>query len=183
VTIDDDGARPFTIRLARPAEYAAVGDLTVAAYRADGLLPRVDGRTADAGFADAVRAYEDSLRAAGDRAAAAELWVADDGSQLLGAVTFCPPGSSYREIAAEGEAEFRMLVTSPAARRLGVGTALVRHCLRRGRDLGLARIVLSSNTTMTAAHQLYKNLGFLRLPERDRHPFPGVDLDAFALDL
>jgi hypothetical protein len=36
---------------------------------------------------------------------------------------------------------------------------------------------------MLAAHAVYRRLGFVREPERDWSPIPGVDLVAFALDL
>ncbi|TWD75406.1 putative N-acetyltransferase YhbS [Kribbella amoyensis] len=158
------------IRLARPAEYEAVGELTVEAYSSDGFIP--------------VRSeYRLTLLAAADRAEKAELWVATNGTQLLGTVTFCPPGSVYREIGADDEGEFRMLGVSSKARGLGVGTALSEHCVERSRELGLRRVVLSSATYMTTAHRIYERLGFTRLPERDWSPVPGVDLYAFTLDL
>jgi ribosomal protein S18 acetylase RimI-like enzyme len=158
------------IRLALPAEYDAVGELTAAAYAADGFIP-------------AGSDYGLTLRAAVDRAAKAELWVAVDGTDLLGTVTFCPVGSVYREIGRDDEGEFRMLGVSAQARGLGVGTALTEHCIQRSRDLGFTRIVMSSAQAMTPAHRIYERLGFTRLPERDWSPRPGVDLLAFTLDL
>ena len=158
----------FDIRLAVPAEYDAVGDLTVDAYSHDGF---VRGE------------YAMTLRAAADRAAKAELWVAADPSGLLGTVTYCPVGSVYREIGNDDEGEFRMLAVAGRARGLGVGTALTQRCIDRTRELGQRRIVMSSATYMAAAHRIYERLGFHRLPERDWAPIPGVDLYAFALDL
>lgn len=158
------------IRLASPAEYDAVGELTAEAYRSDGFIPVESD-------------YELSLRAAADRAAKAELWVAADTSDLLGTVTYCPTGSVYREIAEDGEGEFRMLGVAAKARGLGIGTALTRHCIQRSRDLSFDRVVMCSASYMTTAHRLYERLGFTRLPERDWSPRPGVDLFAFTLDL
>jgi ribosomal protein S18 acetylase RimI-like enzyme len=156
------------LRLALPAEYDAVGELTVDAYSHDGFVRGGYART---------------LRAAADRAAKAELWVAADASGLLGTVTYCPPGSVYGEIAVEGEGEFRMLAVAGRARGLGIGTALTERCIERTRELGLRRLVLSSADYMTTAHRLYERLGFTRLPARDWSPIPGVDLFAFSLDL
>ncbi|GAA1570323.1 MULTISPECIES: GNAT family N-acetyltransferase [Kribbella] len=158
----------FEIRPAVPDEYDAVGELTVEAYSHDGF---VRGE------------YAMTLRAAADRAAKAELWVAADSSGLLGTVTYCPVGSVYREIGKDEEGEFRMLGVAGRARGLGVGTALTQRCIDRTRELGQRRIVMSSATYMTAAHRLYERLGFHRLPERDWAPIPGVELYAFALDL
>ncbi|MFD7157484.1 GNAT family N-acetyltransferase [Kribbella sp. NPDC059898] len=158
----------FDIRPADPSEYDAVGELTVEAYSHDGF---VRGE------------YAMTLRAAADRAAKAELWVAADSSGLLGTVTYCPVGSVYREIGQDDEGEFRMLGVAGRARGLGIGTALTQRCIDRTRELGQRRIVMSSATYMTTAHRLYERLGFHRLPERDWAPIPGVDLYAFALDL
>jgi ribosomal protein S18 acetylase RimI-like enzyme len=156
------------IRTAVPAEYDAVGELTVEAYSHDGF---VRGE------------YAMTLRAAADRAAKAELWVAADSSGLLGTVTYCPVGSVYREIGRDDEGEFRMLGVAGRARGLGIGTALTERCISRTRELGQQRLVMSSAVYMTTAHRIYERLGFVRLPERDWSPVPGIDLYAFALDL
>ena len=66
---------------------------------------------------------------------------------LLGTVTYCPPGSVYREIGLDDEGEFRMLGVAGRARGLGIGTALTERCIERTRELGLARLVMSSATT------------------------------------
>jgi ribosomal protein S18 acetylase RimI-like enzyme len=158
------------IRLARPDEYDEVGELTASAYQADGFIPEGSD-------------YGLRLRDAADRAAKAELWVAADGANLLGTVTFCTPGSVYREIGEDGEGEFRMLGVSPKARGLGIGTALTAHCMQRSLDLGYTRIVMCSAWNMITAHRVYERLGFTRLPERDWSPLPGTDLYAFTLDL
>jgi ribosomal protein S18 acetylase RimI-like enzyme len=160
----------LTIRLAVPDEYEEIGTLTAEAYLKDGFVP-------------AGSDYEPTLRAAADRAAKAELWVAASPAGLLGSVTFCPPGSAYREIARDGESEFRMLAVSPAARGLGVGTALTEQCLQRSRALDLDRVVMCSAWNMVTAHRIYERLGFTRLPDRDWEPVPGVQLLAFTLDL
>jgi ribosomal protein S18 acetylase RimI-like enzyme len=158
------------IRRALPDEYAAIGDLTASAYVADGLVEPGSN-------------YDLVLRDAANRAEKAELWVAAGSAGLAGTVTFCPLGSPYREIGTDTEGEFRMLAVSPAARGLGVGRALTRHCLDRSRQLGFTAVVLSSSTKMATAHHIYTSLGFTRLPERDWTPVPGVDLIAFRLVL
>ncbi|MDX2970664.1 GNAT family N-acetyltransferase [Kribbella solani] len=158
----------YEIRLALAAEYDAVGELTVDAYAHDGFV-RGD--------------YVLTLRAAADRAAKAELWVAADESGLLGTVTYCPAGSVYREIGRDDEGEFRMLGVAGRARGLGIGTALTERCIARTRELGQHRIVMCSAEYMATAHRLYERLGFTRLPERDWSPIPGLNLYAFTLEL
>jgi ribosomal protein S18 acetylase RimI-like enzyme len=157
------------VRRAAPADLEAVGELTVAAY---------------AEFTDGPDdGYVEHLRDAARRDREAELWVAERDGEVLGTVTLAPEGSAWREIGRPGEGEFRMLAVSPLARRQGVGEALTQLVLDRFRDLGAHAIVLSSLDKMRSAHRVYERLGFVRLPERDWSPMPGVDLIAFRLEL
>jgi GNAT superfamily N-acetyltransferase len=159
------------IRAARPEEFEAVGELTVAAYLADGALSATDP-------------YLDVLRDAAARAAGAELLVAlDESGTLLGTVTWCPAGSSYRELGRPEEGEFRALAVAPAGRGRGVGTALARHCLNRATAEGFAAVVISSSLWMSTAHRLYRRLGFRPAPDRDWSPRPDIHLLAFVRPL
>jgi ribosomal protein S18 acetylase RimI-like enzyme len=157
------------IRPALGSEFDAVGHLTAESFI-------VGGHTARGGT------YEPQLRDGRDRAARAELLVAVDPSSgaLLGTVTFAPPGSPYANLAREDEAEFRMLAVSPEARGRGAGEALVRACLERAGELGLSRVVMSTQTDMVHAHRIYERLGFVRTPDRDWSPIPGLQLLTYA---
>ena len=157
------------VRRARPGDLAAVGALTVAAYAP---FTRGPDDPYVARLADA---------AARDRDA--ELWVAAHGDEVVGTVTTCPPGSPWREIAGDGEAEFRMLAVDPAAHGRGTGRRLVAHVVDRARRAGDRRVVLSTTPGMAAAHRLYERLGFVRVPARDWAPLPDVPLLAYVLDL
>ncbi len=153
----------------RPAELEEVGRLTREVYVSDGYIEAGD---------DYARELLDTTR----RAREAEVWVAvAPAGELLGSVTFCPVGSSYREIGRADEGEFRMLAVSPAARGQGLGLALVELCLRRARELGYARVRMSSMDRMTQAHRVYERLGFVRAPEDDWSPAPGVRLLAYVV--
>jgi ribosomal protein S18 acetylase RimI-like enzyme len=160
------------LRPAQPEEYATVGELTLAAYVADGFLDEDHG-------------YAGELRAAAHRAEEAELVVAVDPTSqaLLGTVTYCVNGSHYAEIAQPGEAEFRMLAVAPAARGRGIGGQLATWCVDRAREQGCTAIVLSTLDLMHTAHRLYERMGFRRLPERDWTPEPDITLVAYGLDL
>ena len=159
-----------TVRPAHVDELPAVGELTVAAYAADGLLVEGDP-------------YADHLRDAVTRSREAELYVAEVGGELAGTVTFCPQGSPWSEVARPDEGEFRMLAVAPGFRRSGIGEALVGVCLERSRELGYTAVLLCSLGAQAGAHRIYERLGFRRLPERDWSPYPGVDLLAFRLAL
>jgi ribosomal protein S18 acetylase RimI-like enzyme len=158
------------VRLAAEHELDAVGALTVAAYEEFMLGPRDP--------------YRARVRDAATRAREAELWVATDGERLLGCVTYCPPGSPWRELAsADDEGEFRMLAVHPGARGRGAGQALAAHCEDRARHHGATRMVLSSLAEMEAAHRVYGRLGYVRDPARDWSPMPEVHLIAFTKEL
>src|SRR5687767_8480077 len=109
--------------------------------------------------------------------------VRDDDDRVVGAVALVLAGDFGNLIASDEEAEFRMLVVDPAAQGQGIGELLVTTCLDRARAAGKRRMVLSTDTRMTAAHRLYRRLGFTRLPERDWNPEPGIDLQVYARDL
>ena len=155
------------IRLCRPEDLSAVGEVTVAAY-ADFTLGPADP-------------YVARLRDAASRAQQAELWLAEDDAAVLGTETVCQPGSVWREISRPGEGEFRMLAVAPQARGRGVGEALARFAIDRLAAQGAHAVVLSSLSTMHAAHRLYERLGFRRDAERDWSPTPGVELLAYVL--
>lgn len=157
-----------TVRLARPDEYQRIGDLTVRVY--------VDG-----GLVSPSSPYVTTLLDAADRGAKSELLVAEVAGELTGAVAYCPPGSPYAELAGPDEAEFRMLAVLESARGKGVGRAMVLACTERARVAGLRGLRLSTQRNMDAAHRLYEGMGFVRTPDRDWAPVPGVDLLTYAL--
>lgn len=161
-----------TIRTAGPEDYPAVARLTVAAYQADGQL-------------EAGNPYRETLADVAGRAGAGELLVAadPDTGDLLGAVLFVRPGSSFAELSGPDEAEFRMLAVDPAAQGRGVGEALTRACLDRAAAAGCRAVVISTRDFAEPAQRLYARLGFARIPERDWSPLPGIQLLALRREL
>jgi GNAT superfamily N-acetyltransferase len=161
------------VRRIRPGELERAGEVCVAAYD-----PLLRGAEDD---------YRERLRDVATRDAQAEVWVAvlpdDQGGRVVGVVTYCPPGSPWREIGRDDEGEFRMLAVDPSAQGAGAGTALARLCEERAREHGATAMALSSLATMTAAHRIYGRLGYERDPARDWSPVAGVDLLAFGKTL
>ncbi len=161
----------ITVRPVLPEEFAALGELTVAAYRA------VPGGSTSAG-------YEDTLRDVAARARDAVVLVAtaaDDA--LLGGITYVPGPGPYAEFDGNDEAGIRMLAVSPAAQGQGVGRRLVAECVGRARASGKTRVVLHTTAAMTAAQSLYAALGFVRTPSRDIASSPRTHLLAYVLAL
>ena len=154
------------VRRIRAGEHAAAGDVCVAAYEAF-LLGAEDG-------------YRAQLHDVARRDAESEVWVAVEGDRVIGNVTYCPPGTPWREIGEGHEGEFRMLAVHPDARGAGAGSALVALCERRALDDGATGMALSSLAEMAGAHRIYSRLGYARSPERDWSPSPGVELVAFT---
>jgi GNAT superfamily N-acetyltransferase len=159
------------VRRAGPTDLARAGEICVAAYQVDGLLPVGHG-------------YTERLADAARRAREAELLVAVDGEdRVVGTVTVCLPGTPWSEISRSGELEFRMLAVDPPARGRGVGAALVAAVIERACELGASRVVLSSQARMRAAHRVYQRFGFVRLPERDWAPDDQISLQAYSLEI
>jgi GNAT superfamily N-acetyltransferase len=169
-------ASEIQLRPALPEEAEAVGELTVAGYDADAYLTLPDGsfdHEYAAWLADGVTRARDGV-----------LIVAVDGQDLLGTVTWCPPGSPFREISTrDDQGEFRTLSVAPEARGRRVGSALVDWCITEARTTGLAEILLCSLPEMQPAHRLYVSRGFVRRPDLDWSPFPDVVLWGFSLAL
>ncbi len=160
------------VRPARPDEYAMVGELTATAYLADGTVHEE---------------YLPTLRDAAARAAHGALLVAVDTTtgDLLGTASLftAAAGPTWAEGARSGDAVLRMLAVAPTARRRGAGRALTRECIRRAREMGQHRLILSTAPSMTGAHALYEQLGFRRDPGADWEPMPGFRLMAYWLPL
>ncbi|MCZ2838729.1 GNAT family N-acetyltransferase [Modestobacter sp. VKM Ac-2985] len=154
---------------AGPADFARIAELTVAAYAAEDLAPAE---------------YLPQLADVAGRAEQSKLLVARDlDGGIVGSVALVLSGDFGEVVESADEAAFRMLAVDTAARGRGIGAALVRACLDRARAAGKRRMVLSTGDQMAAAHRLYRQLGFTRLPERDWTPVPGVDLRVYSLDL
>jgi ribosomal-protein-alanine N-acetyltransferase len=61
------------------------------------------------------------------------------------------------------------LVVEPAARRRGLGRALVQVLLRHARERGLSRVVLEVRLGNAGARRLYESLGFSEVGERRKY--------------
>ena len=128
------------------------------------------------GYIDPASPYLRQLRNVEGRSRDSDLIVARLGDEVVGTVTFCRPGTPWSEISRPGEAEFRMLAVDTAFQGRGVGRALVQECLHRTAEAGAWATVISTVPSMKVAQRLYVRMGFVRTPQRDWAPRPGVDL-------
>jgi ribosomal protein S18 acetylase RimI-like enzyme len=161
--------RCVEVRDARPEEFASIGDLRVAAYRADGFL-------------SAASAYEETLRALGTDGAG-EILAAVDGERILGTamLQYWPHGGQV--VRAPGEAEVRALAVAKDARGRGIGRVLLAALTQRAAARDVRQLLLLTHPDMRAAQHLYAEAGFRRLPARDFRPGSGTTLLAFSLTL
>ncbi len=114
----------------------------------------------------------------------ADLIVAEVRGRMVGSVTFYPDGSrSAVEGWPSGWAGIRLLAVHPDARGRGIGRALMNECIRRSRAMGSQVLGLHTTRAMDVARRMYERMGFVRVPEYDFHPSPGVVVMAYRLDL
>lgn len=159
------------IRDALQDEYAEIGEIRVGAYVADGFLSPSSG-------------YAPRLRELGTDGLGPVLVAVDDGTRaLIGTVMLQVWPQGGEVVKGPGEAEIRALAVRPDVRGAGAGRALLAAVIERARKVGVRHLVLLTQPEMKAAHHLYEEAGFDRLPERDWSPEPGVALLAYGLVL
>ncbi|MBN9612037.1 MAG: GNAT family N-acetyltransferase [Actinobacteria bacterium] len=147
-------AAVIDIRRARPEEFDAIDELIRQAYAHD------YGPSDESG---------DPMHRARVRAEDFDVWVAVEGeASLLGSVTTRRRGGpSLHEDVAPDELDLRLLGVSPAARRRGIGAALMGHVASEASRSGFDWVFLKTAPNMRGAHRLYEQLGFARVPDRD----------------
>jgi predicted N-acetyltransferase YhbS len=159
------------IREASPADRPAIEALTLAAYE----------QYATQMPAPLWRAYRTNiLDTLADPAPATQL-VAEEGGAVVGAVLLYP--ASPGPTTPRPWPEVRLLAVPPAARGRGIGAALMRECIRRARAGGADVLSLHTTDLMRVAKAMYERRGFVRAPELDFRPAPGIVIEGFRLDL
>lgn len=159
----------LVIREARDEELDTVASLTVDAYAEYAARMSPDAWSIFASEIANVRGRLDD----------SQLLVAERDGALVGSVTMF---AGWRG-AQEGTAGVRMLAVPPANRGEGVGRALMEECLRRARDSGKHRIVLTTTQEMAAIREITESMGFTREPGLDYEAAPGVRYQGYALQL
>lgn len=103
-------------------------------------------------------------------------WIAESHGAILGSVYLMKEDTET--------ARLRLLYVEPQARGLGLGKKLVSECTAFARAAGYKRIVLWTQSTLTAARKLYVNEGYALMKQEPHHSF-GKDLvgETWQLDL
>jgi ribosomal protein S18 acetylase RimI-like enzyme len=142
-------------------------------------------RVALAAFSQYAHAYADwpgfSARIArtSELAGQAELLVAIEQGNILGAVLHVAPGKPRSAVFPDEWAVIRMLVVAPEQRGRGIGRRLVAACLRHAIRDAAPAIGLHTSPMMATALRLYTTLGFTR--DRDLDPIDGVAYGRYVL--
>jgi len=163
------------IRDARPSDRQAIRDVTLAAYQEYAAhMP---------GFWDG---YRRNIIATLDDVGSAEQLVAEQDDGIVGTVLLYPPRRmqvSRTDSIEMPWPEVRLLAVAPDGRGRGTGAALMQECVRRARKSGARVLGLHTTDLMQTAQRMYERMGFVRSPELDFHPAPGVTVKGYRLEL
>ncbi len=62
------------------------------------------------------------------------------------------------------EFELAKMAVTETNKNAGIGKALLEHCIKKAETLGIAKLILYSNTSLSAAIHVYKKYGFIEVP-------------------
>jgi DNA-binding MarR family transcriptional regulator/GNAT superfamily N-acetyltransferase len=94
-------------------------------------------------------------------------WIAEMDREIVGSV--------FVVQASEMIAKLRLLLVEPKARGLGLGSRLVEECIRFARRCGYQKLMLWTNSVLSAARHIYQKAGFTLIAQEEHHSF-GHDL-------
>lgn len=86
-------------------------------------------------------------------------------STLSGMIIVVPSSSPASRFAQDSESELHLLAVSESCRNAGLGTRLVNEAVQQARSLGSSKILLWTQSSMTAAQSLYRACGFVATPQ------------------
>ena len=161
------------IRDAEPIEHDALRQVTLAAYQQyAGVMPHW-------------HMYKQHLSTTLTSDQQAARIVAELRGEVVGSVLLAPPTTSAGSTQAVFTSwpQVRLLAVAPIARGVGVGAALLDECVRRARHGGATRLGLHTEDLMEVAMGMYIRKGFVRAPEFDFMPAPGVLVKAYQRNL
>jgi DNA-binding MarR family transcriptional regulator/GNAT superfamily N-acetyltransferase len=102
-------------------------------------------------------------------------WIAEKDGTNVGSVVLVKKSASV--------AKLRLLLVEPSTRGLGIGKRLVEECVRFTRQAGYKKIILWTQSELTAARRIYENAGFKLVGEEKHQSWSREDLMAETWEL
>ncbi len=163
------------IRLATPADDAAVGDVLVNAFLLNysQKMPEVvvsEKRKAD-------------LRDVAAKRKVAIVWVAEFEGCVVGTVALWPQNATGSEAFLPNSVDLRHLGVDASVKGMGISKMLLDVAEAHARTLNASSICLHVRRGAKGVRQLYESRGYVRHEMGDLDFLPDVYLEAFALTL
>jgi len=149
--LEPDTAGDVVLRPSQPGDLGWIIERHGAVYAAEhGLDTRFEALVARicAGFVERLQPEREAC------------WIAARGTERLGSVMLVQARDPATGHARRGVAQLRLLLLEPHARGLGLGKRLVRQCGDFARAAGYRRIVLWTQSALTAARAIYAAEGY-----------------------
>jgi DNA-binding MarR family transcriptional regulator/N-acetylglutamate synthase-like GNAT family acetyltransferase len=103
-------------------------------------------------------------------------WIAERDGAVVGSVFLVARSGTV--------AQLRLLLVEPQARGSGLGTRLVNECVRFARQAGYRKLVLWTQSELSAARRLYQAAGFRIVRKQRNHSFgKALVSETWELDL
>ena len=154
----------YTVRNARPSEFAAIGKLMVRAYS------QLEGFPKESDDPDYYKMLA-NVGALTEKPGVELLAAVSSDEKIAGAVVYFSDmkyyGSGGMASKEENASGFRLLAVDSAARGQGIGKLLALECIRKAKEKNHRQVVIHTTRAMQTAWKMYEAIGFKRSVDLD----------------